>query len=49
MGVGSGGERGGMFIHSTDKVEGSLIVLFLILFFSVSPTPPENFPADTLE
>jgi len=46
MGVGSGRQGGRsplwIFIHSTDKVEGGLIVLFFGLIFSVGP-PLKNF------
>jgi len=34
-------------MHDTDKVEGSLTVLFFGLVFSVA-SPPENFSADTI-
>jgi len=50
MGVGSGGQGScppWIFILGTDKVEGGLMVLFLILFFPLLPTS-ENFSADAL-
>jgi len=50
MGVGSG-EQGAVpfriFMYDTDKVEGSLMMLFFGLVFSVA-SPPENFSADAL-
>jgi len=49
MGVGSG-VKGlwppWIFIHSTDKVERGLMVLFFGLVFPIGP--PEKFSADTL-
>jgi len=36
-----------IFIHSTVKVEGGLMVLFLVLFFPLPPLPGK-FSADTL-
>jgi len=40
MGVGS---KGQIFKHSTDKVEGSLMVQFFGLVFTVAPPPPWKF------
>jgi len=40
MGVGSGGQRAmapWIFIHSTDKVEGGLMMLFFGLVFPIAP------------
>jgi len=51
MGVGSGGQEPPpwIFIHDTDKVEGSLIVLFFgLVFFRCTPPPLENFFAEAL-
>jgi len=52
MGVGSGEQGRGppwIFIDGTDKIEGSLIVLFFCLDFTVGPTPPESFFTDALD
>jgi len=50
MGVGSEGQGGPwIFIYSSDKVEGGLLMLFFGLIFSVASTPiPGIFSVDTL-